>query len=120
MEIAIWTKNLSKTFGSTEALVDLDPEVPAGEVIGYLGPNGAGKTTTIRLLLGLIGATRGRAEVFGIDCPGRPRAGASPDRVRAGRGEPVAIAHRHRDAPPARPGAGDGGHPRATARSSSS
>jgi ABC-2 type transport system ATP-binding protein len=72
METAIRTENLSKIFGSTEALVDLDLEVPAGEVLGYLGPNGAGKTTTIRLLLGLIGATRGRAEVFGVDCQADP------------------------------------------------
>jgi ABC-2 type transport system ATP-binding protein len=52
--------------------VSLDLEVPRGEVLGYLGPNGAGKTTTIRLLLGLIRATRGRAEIFGIDAQARP------------------------------------------------
>jgi ABC-2 type transport system ATP-binding protein len=72
MADAIRTENLSKRFGSTEALVDLSLEVPPGEVLGYLGPNGAGKTTTIRLLLGLIRATRGRAEVFGIDCQADP------------------------------------------------
>jgi ABC-2 type transport system ATP-binding protein len=71
-QIAIRTENLSKTFGSTDALVDLDLEVPAGEVLGYLGPNGAGKTTTIRLLLGLINATRGRAEIFGVDAQAQP------------------------------------------------
>jgi ABC-type multidrug transport system ATPase subunit len=43
-----------------------------GEVLGYLGPNGAGKTTTIRLLLGLVNATRGRAEIFGVDCQADP------------------------------------------------
>jgi ABC-2 type transport system ATP-binding protein len=52
--------------------VDLDLEVPVGEVIGYLGPNGAGKTTTIRLLLGLIKATRGHVEIFGVDCQADP------------------------------------------------
>jgi ABC-2 type transport system ATP-binding protein len=71
-ETAIRTEDLSKTFGSTKALVSLNLEVPRGEVIGYLGPNGAGKTTTIRLLLGLIRATSGRAEIFGIDCEQEP------------------------------------------------
>ncbi|MFB3739021.1 MAG: ATP-binding cassette domain-containing protein [Candidatus Velamenicoccus archaeovorus] len=72
MPTAIRTEKLSKTYGSTEALLDLDLEVPAGEVLGYLGPNGAGKTTTIRLLLGLIRATRGRAEIFGVDAQADP------------------------------------------------
>ena len=69
---AIKTENLSKTFGQTRALISLNLEVPPGEVIGYLGPNGAGKTTTIRLLLGLIRATDGRAEIFGVDCQADP------------------------------------------------
>jgi ABC-2 type transport system ATP-binding protein len=72
MVAAIRTESLSKTFGKTEALVSLDLEVPDGEVFGYLGPNGAGKTTTIRLLLGLIRSTAGRAEIFGIDCQADP------------------------------------------------
>jgi ABC-2 type transport system ATP-binding protein len=71
-DVAIRTENLSKTFGSTTALDALDLEVPRGEVLGYLGPNGAGKTTTIRLLLGLIRATAGRAEIFGVDCQDEP------------------------------------------------
>jgi ABC-2 type transport system ATP-binding protein len=54
------------------ALSDLDLQVADGEVLGYLGPNGAGKTTTIRLLLGLIGASAGRAEIFGVDCQAEP------------------------------------------------
>jgi ABC-2 type transport system ATP-binding protein len=70
--LAIVNKGLSKRFGTTEALVGLDLEVPEGEVLGYLGPNGAGKTTTIRLLLGLIRATAGRAEIFGVDCQADP------------------------------------------------
>ncbi len=69
---AIRTEDLSKTFGRTRALISLNLEVPQGEVIGYLGPNGAGKTTTIRLLLGLIRATEGRAEIFGVDCQENP------------------------------------------------
>ena len=66
--IAIRTQGLSKRYGDTDALRDLDLELSEGEVVGYLGPNGAGKTTTIRLLLGLIRPTRGRAEIFGLDC----------------------------------------------------
>ena len=69
---AIRTEGLSKAYGGTEALSSLDLEVAPGEVFGYLGPNGAGKTTTIRLLLGLIRATAGRAEIFGIDCQADP------------------------------------------------
>src|SRR5689334_24371468 len=69
---AIRTENLSKVFGDTQALLALNLEVSEGEVIGYLGPNGADKTTTIRLLLGLIRQTSGRAEIFGIDCQHDP------------------------------------------------
>jgi ABC-2 type transport system ATP-binding protein len=72
MAAAIHTESLSKTFGRTRALVDLDLDVPQGEVLGYLGPNGAGKTTTIRLLLGLIRPSAGRAEIFGVDCEADP------------------------------------------------
>ncbi len=63
----IRTERLTKHYGGSPALVDLDLEVEAGEVFGYLGPNGSGKTTTIRLLLGLIRPTAGRAEVLGGD-----------------------------------------------------
>jgi polyether ionophore transport system ATP-binding protein len=72
MALAVRTEDLSKRFGDTEALVSLNVEVPEGEVLGYLGPNGAGKTTTIRLLLGLLRATSGRAEIFGIDAQADP------------------------------------------------
>jgi ABC-2 type transport system ATP-binding protein len=65
---AVRTEGLSKRYGTVDALADLDLEVGSGEVVGYLGPNGAGKTTTIRLLLGLLRPTAGRAELFGLDC----------------------------------------------------
>jgi ABC-2 type transport system ATP-binding protein len=65
---AIETSALSKTYGTTvRALLDLDLRVERGEIFGYLGPNGAGKSTTIRLLLGLIKPTQGRASIFGLD-----------------------------------------------------
>jgi ABC-2 type transport system ATP-binding protein len=63
----IRTTDLAKRYGSVIALDALDLEVGRGEVVGYLGPNGAGKTTTIRLLLGLVSPSRGRAEIFGLD-----------------------------------------------------
>jgi ABC-2 type transport system ATP-binding protein len=68
---AIRTEGLTKGYGDVAALDHLDMEVAQGEVVGYLGPNGAGKTTTIRLLLGLIHPTAGRAEIFGLDCQRR-------------------------------------------------
>jgi ABC-2 type transport system ATP-binding protein len=64
---ALRTAGLTKRFGTVEALSDLDLEVAPGEVVGFLGPNGAGKTTTIRLVLGLLRPTAGRAEIFGLD-----------------------------------------------------
>ncbi len=75
---AILTHELTKRYGRTLAIADLDLAVAAGEVYGYLGPNGAGKTTTIRLLLGLHRPTAGTARVFGRDC-WRDAAGAHAD-----------------------------------------
>src|SRR3984885_4531415 len=66
-EPAIRALGLTRTFAAVRALDDLNIEVPVGSVFGFLGPNGAGKTTTIRLLLGLIEPTSGRAEVLGFD-----------------------------------------------------
>ena len=67
MTIAIATKGLTKDYGSGHGIFDLDLTVNEGEVFGYLGPNGAGKTTTIKLLMGLIHATRGSATLLGLD-----------------------------------------------------
>ena len=63
----IATEGLTKRYGATLALSDLTMEVRKGEVYGLLGPNGSGKTTTIRLLLGLLRPTSGRATVAGFD-----------------------------------------------------
>jgi ABC-2 type transport system ATP-binding protein len=68
VESIIKISGLSKEYSGVAALEPLDLEVHKGEVLGYLGPNGAGKTTTIRLLLGLIRPTKGKAEIFGLDC----------------------------------------------------
>jgi len=51
---AIETAGLTKFYGETRGVEDLDLRVEHGEIFGYLGPNGAGKTTTIRLLLDLM------------------------------------------------------------------
>ncbi|MDE3070248.1 MAG: ABC transporter ATP-binding protein [Acidobacteriota bacterium] len=72
MTPAIRTVGLTKSFGASAALRDLDLELAEGEVLGYLGPNGAGKTTTIRCLLGMVRATAGRAEIFGVDAQAHP------------------------------------------------
>lgn len=58
---------LEKSYGPTKALSGLDLEVRSSEVHGFLGPNGAGKTTTLRILLGLLRADAGRAEVLAMD-----------------------------------------------------
>src|SRR5512132_2863122 len=66
-DIAIRTDSLTREFGNVHAVEGLTLDVPAGIVFGFLGPNGSGKTTTIRLLLGLIEPTSGRATVRGLD-----------------------------------------------------
>jgi len=66
-EITIRIENLTRDFGPVRAVDGLSLEVPSGIIFGFLGPNGAGKTTTIRLLLGLLEPTDGRAEVLGFD-----------------------------------------------------
>ena len=66
------TQDLRKTYGAVVAVDGLNLSVGQGEVFGFLGPNGAGKTTTVKMLLGLVHATSGRAKIF--DCaPGDPR-----------------------------------------------
>jgi ABC-2 type transport system ATP-binding protein len=65
--IVIHTSRLTKAFGKLVAVNDLHLQVMRGDVFGFLGPNGSGKTTTIRMLLGLIRPTAGRAIIFGMD-----------------------------------------------------
>ena len=66
-EVIINTNRLTKAYGKLIAVNDLHLQVMRGDVFGFLGPNGAGKSTTIRMLLGLIRPTAGRAIIFGMD-----------------------------------------------------
>ena len=64
---AIQTEGLTKFYGRSRGIIDLDLEVREGEFYGFIGPNGAGKSTTIRILMGLIHRTRGSAWILGRD-----------------------------------------------------
>ena len=66
-ELAIETRQLTKTYGKSRGVVELDLNVQRGEIYGFVGPNGAGKTTTVRLLLNLIKPTSGSATILGMD-----------------------------------------------------
>lgn len=66
--VLLRTENLTKDYGRCRALDSLDLEVGPGEVFGLLGPNGAGKSTALRLLLGFLRPTAGRATIAGHDC----------------------------------------------------
>ncbi|MGK8558495.1 ABC transporter ATP-binding protein [Nocardia gipuzkoensis] len=67
MSDIIEVSDLRKAFGHVTALDGLNLTVTEGEIHGFLGPNGAGKSTTIRVLLGILRATGGRARLFGRD-----------------------------------------------------
>jgi ABC-2 type transport system ATP-binding protein len=67
MPPAIETTRLTKWYGKSRGIVDVDLTVESGQIFGFLGPNGAGKSTTIRLLLDLIRPTSGSARVLGLD-----------------------------------------------------
>ncbi|TMC84461.1 MAG: ABC transporter ATP-binding protein [Chloroflexi bacterium] len=58
---------LTKSYGGKRGIVDVSLEISEGEVFGFLGPNGAGKTTTIRILMALLRADGGRAQIAGLD-----------------------------------------------------
>ena len=76
-DIVLRADGLAKTFRlgflrkRVEAVKDATFEVHRGEIFGYLGPNGSGKTTTLKMLMGLVFPSRGRAEVLGRPVPNR-------------------------------------------------
>src|ERR1039458_9632006 len=66
---AVETHGLTKRFGESVAVNNVDLRVPRGCAFGYLGPNGAGKTTLIRVLLGLTSADSGTMSLLGYEVP---------------------------------------------------
>ncbi len=64
---SVVAEGLSKKFGNFVAVDGVSFVIKSGEIFGFLGPNGAGKTTTIRMLLGLLRPTAGKATVLGYD-----------------------------------------------------
>ena len=64
---AIKTQKLTKYYGQSRGIIDVDLSVESGDFFGFIGPNGAGKSTLIRTLLGLISPSSGSAEIFGKD-----------------------------------------------------
>lgn len=70
---AIETRGLTKYYGKTRGILDVDLQVEEGDFFGFIGPNGAGKSTTIRALLGLITPTAGERRVLDMDCGGDRR-----------------------------------------------
>ena len=66
-DTVVLTEDLTRLFGDFVAVDHVNFSVRAGEIVGYLGPNGSGKTTTIRMLLGLLEPTEGKATVLGFD-----------------------------------------------------
>ena len=63
----IKTEGLTKYYGRSRGIIDVDLSVAEGDMFGFIGPNGAGKSTTIRTLLGLISPSSGSACIFGMD-----------------------------------------------------
>lgn len=68
MNALIEVHGLTKGYGSSRGIIDVTFAITEGEVFGFLGPNGAGKTTTMRVLMGLLRPTVGRAIIGGLDC----------------------------------------------------
>ena len=110
MAHAIEVPGLTKRFGPVLAVDDLSFTADEGRVVGFLGPNGAGKTTTLRMLLGLVNPTAGRATVLGshyveLDDPvhtvGAVLDGGMLHPGRSGRNHLRALAQGRRDRRPA-------------------
>jgi len=67
MDYAVNVQDITKKFGSIQALNNITFQIKPGEVYGLIGPNGAGKTTTLRIISTLIMPTTGTATIYGVD-----------------------------------------------------
>src|SRR5574339_343261 len=65
MEAAILLKGVTKSFGRTKAVENLDLVIPRGALYGFIGPNGAGKTTSIRMIMSILFPDAGEVSVLG-------------------------------------------------------
>ncbi|MFT5885531.1 MAG: ABC-2 type transport system ATP-binding protein [Arcticibacterium sp.] len=65
--MSISITNLTKTYGSQNAIDNISFDIKKGEIVGFLGPNGAGKSTTMKILTGYLKASSGDASVNGFD-----------------------------------------------------
>jgi ABC-2 type transport system ATP-binding protein len=69
---AVKLENVSKSFGTVQAVKDLDLRIDVGTIFGFLGPNGSGKSTTMKMIMGLLKADYGTLNVYGINVTRNP------------------------------------------------
>ena len=71
-KLAVNLEGVSKSFGTIQAVKNLDLQIDSGTVFGFLGPNGSGKSTTMKMIMGLLKADSGNLNVYGIDVSNNP------------------------------------------------
>lgn len=71
-KLAVNLDCVSKSFGTVQAVKNLDLQIDAGTIFGFLGPNGSGKSTTMKMIMGLLKADSGNLNVYGIDVSNNP------------------------------------------------
>ena len=71
-KFAVNLNNVFKSFGTVQAVKNLDLQINAGTVFGFLGPNGSGKSTTMKMIMGLLKADSGNLNIYGIDVSNNP------------------------------------------------
>ena len=59
--------HVTKRYGKSEVIKDLNLEIPNGKIVGYIGPNGAGKTTTLSMITGITNISEGEVTLNGVN-----------------------------------------------------